>query len=366
MKRLLCIVGGMNAGGAETFLMKLYRNFDKEKYQMDFCVSKLEKGFYDDEILSMGGKILHTTAKSKNPFASFKSIYDIVKRYDYKYVMRVSQHSLSALELLAAKLAGAEVRVFRSSNSNTMKAGLSRTLHIMFKFLPKIVANVKIAPSTPAAEFMFGKKSVEKGEVIFLKNGIPLEQFTFNDRLRYKVRNEIGIKNELLLGHIGRFSDQKNHTELIDIFVEVVKSVQDAHLMLIGEGELEVEIKNKVNNLKLSDQVHFMGVRKDIPALLSAMDVFVFPSLYEGMPNTVIEAQANGVPCMIADTITSEVKMCKNLSMLPLGMNSIWKDKIINEAVRIDSKINQKQLCKQGYDINKVCNDFQYTVFERK
>ncbi len=363
MERLLCIVGGMNAGGAETFLMKIYRAIDKEKYQMDFCVSKAEKGFYDDEIKTMGGRIFHTTAKSKNPLVSFKSLYRIVKDNNYKHVMRVSQHSLSAMELVSAKLAGAKVLVFRSSSSNTMKAGVCKFLHKIFMFLPKYVANVKIAPSLPAAQFMFGEKSIKKGEVLFLNNGIPLEQFSYSSYLRNEIREEIGIKDELLIGHIGRFTTSKNHEELITVFAQMQKSKPDAHLMLVGEGELEDEIKELVKCKGLVDKVHFMGVRRDVPALLSAMDVFVFPSLYEGMPNTVIEAQANGVPCVIADTITSEVKMCSNVYMLPLHDITRWENTIISNAGRISSDKNQEILRIKGYDIDKVSADFTNAVF---
>lgn len=365
MKRLLCIVGGMNAGGAETFLMKLYRGLDKSKYQMDFCVSKPQKGFYDDEILSMGGKIYHVKAKSKNPFASFKSIYKIVKENNYNYVMRVSQHSLSALELLAAKFGGAKVRVFRSSNSKTMKGGLDAFLHRIFKFLPNCVANVKIAPSIPAAQFMFSKRNIKRGNILYLNNGIALDKFSFSSENRKKIREELGLIDETLLGHIGRFAPQKNHATLIKIFSEYAKTNSEAHLMLVGEGELEDDIRNQIKQLGIADKVHFMGIRKDIPALLSAMDVFVFPSLYEGMPNTVIEAQANGLPCIIADTVTPEVVICKNVTMLSLSDLNSWVN-AIDSAKRVPSNRNQESLRENGYDIDNVCQIFVKAVFEKK
>ena len=364
MKRLLCIVGGMNAGGAETFLMKLYRNIDREKYQMDFCVSKKEKGFYDDEIIAMGGRIIHTVPKSKNPIASFKSIYNIVKDNEYDYVMRISQHSLSALELVIAKMAGAKVLVFRSSNSKTMKGGLEGFLHKIFMFLPRIVPTVKIAPSIPAAEFMFGKNAVKGGKILYLNNGIPLEKFSFNENSRNNIRLELGLEDNFLVGHIGRFCVQKNHDELIDIFVKIKGKQQDAHLILIGEGELECKIKRKIEEKGIKDQVHFLGIRRDIPELLSAIDVFVFPSLYEGMPNTAIEAQANGVPCFISDQITPEVRLCSNVHMLPLGNEEIWSDAILQKSYRVKSEINSEKLRKKGYDIGKVSEDFINAIFK--
>lgn len=365
VKRLLCIVGGMNAGGAETFLMKIYRSLDRSKYQMDFCVSKQEKGFYDDEILSMGGKIIHTTAKTKNPIASFKSIYNIIKSNHYKYVMRISQHSLSALELFAAKMGGAEVRVFRSSNSKTMQSGLNAFLHRVFKFLPKSVANVKIAPSIPAAEFMFGKNCIKRGEVLFLNNGIALDEFSYNQTFRQSVRQELGLKDELLLGHIGRFTTQKNHKFLLQVFKNTLQKRPDAHLILVGEGELEKSIKDEVELMGLVDRVHFMGIRKNINAILSAMDIFVFPSLWEGMPNVVIEAQANGLPCVISDTITSEVKICPNVTLVSLNNTDQWVDKLVNDSNREASENNQKLLRERGYDIKQVSDIFINSVFEK-
>lgn len=363
MKRLLCIVGGMNTGGAETFLMKIYRSLDRNNYQMDFCVSKPQKGFYDDEIIELGGRIIHTVPKSRNPLASFFSIYQIVKKNQYDYVMRISQHSLSAMELLAAKLAGAKVRAFRSSNSMTMEGGISFKLHQIFKFLPNIVANVRIAPSRAAANFMFGGKKVQKGEVFLLKNGIPLETFSYDEQAAKSIRSELGIGNQLVLGHIGRFSAQKNHEYLVDVFTMVLKEDPTAILMMVGEGELEDSIRQKLVDLNIMDNVRFMGVRKDVPSLLSVMDVFVFPSLYEGLPNTVIEAQANGLPCVIADSITSEVSICSNVERLPLAQIEKWKDAIF-ASKRNSDKENQMVLRENGYDIQDVATEFVNIIFE--
>ena len=150
---MLCIVSSMDRGGAETFLMKIYRCLDKNEYQMDFCVSKKEKGFYDDEILSQGGKIFYVPPKSKNPFKTFIEIKKIVKSENYNYVLRTSQQSLAALDLLAAKLGGAKVLIYRSSNAGMTGNKINKIINKFFSFLPKIIPNVKIAPSTEAAEF---------------------------------------------------------------------------------------------------------------------------------------------------------------------------------------------------------------------
>src|SRR5690554_1381472 len=155
-KRLLCIVGEMSAGGAETFLMKVYRALDKTRYQIDFLVFSEEEGFYEKEIKSMGGKVFHSVPKTKGIINFFKTIKEIIKLEGYNYVMRISQHSLSTLDLVAARFGGAKTLIYRSSNSGTGGGRISLVLHLLFKWLPKTVPTVKIAPSTEAAEFVFG------------------------------------------------------------------------------------------------------------------------------------------------------------------------------------------------------------------
>jgi glycosyltransferase involved in cell wall biosynthesis len=352
LKRILCIVGGMDAGGAETFLMKVYRVLDKTKYQMDFYVASQAEGFYDQEIISMGGKIFRSIPKSKGVFKSFIALKDTVKKQKYNYVMRVSQHSLSTLDLLAAKMGGAKFLVYRSSNSATGGGAVNRTLHVLFKWLPMTVPTIKIAPSTEAAEFMFGKNCVKRSKVKLIKNAIAIDDFIFNQEIRDKIRKDFNIDDKFVVGHIGRFNFQKNHSFLIDIFSEIIKKHANSVLILIGKGELEDEIKNKIKSLALADKVIFTGVRSDIPDLLMAMDVFIFPSFFEGMPNTVIEAQATSLPCIVSDTITKESNITGLISYLPLDDHpKKWAEQayiFMNNYKRINTK---EIFIKKGYDI---------------
>ena len=334
MKRLLCIVGSMNAGGAETFLMKIYRQLDKTKYQMDFAVAVQEKGFYDDEIFSMGGKIFYITPKSEGVLKNFCSIRKLVKYEKYQCVLRTSQHSLSALELLAAWLGGAKTRVFRSSNSNTTTGGgMDLKLHKLCAFMPRWFANVRIAPSTEAAEFMFGKDCVLKGKAKIVHNGIDLSLYCYSDENRRSVRKEFGIEDKYVVGHVGRFNQQKNHKKLIEIFTELKRVKPNAVLLLVGKGELEEAVHKLVQEKGIEDSVIFSGVRSDVSRLLSGMDVFVFPSLYEGMPNTVVEAQATGLPCVISDTITKEAAITNIVEFVELESSAkIWMSKILETS----------------------------------
>lgn len=360
-KRLLCIVGGMDAGGAETFLMKVYRGLDRTKYQMDFAVAAPGKGFYDDEIVSRGGRIYHVIPKSKGFLRNFLCIRRIVKENQYRYVLRTSQNSLSALELLAARMGGAEVCVYRSSNSNTGKGSF---LHKICKFMPKFFANVRIAPSTEAAEFMFGENSVTSGKAHLVHNAVDIHYFQYQKSAGVMVRRELGIENRLVVGHIGRFNQQKNHRFLLEIFRVIADKRPDAMLLLIGKGELETELRKQMKDLGIGNRVIFAGVRSDIPNLLSAMDVFVFPSLYEGMPNTVIEAQATGLPCVIADTITREADITGLVQYLSLEDSpEIWADAALS-AIRDQRKDTRQDFIDNQYDIQSTVDQFVRLCFQ--
>ena len=323
--------------------MKIYRNIDKEKYQFDFIVSVKEKGFYNDEIESLDGRIYYVPPKSKSFVKSFLGIRKIVKEQKYKYVIRVNEHSLSTLDLIAAKT--------------------NKILHRIFKFLPKIIPNVKIAPSSEAACYTFGKKQLNNGKVKILHNAIPYEDFIFNQDIRNKMRKDLNIEDKLVIGHIGRFNEQKNHKFLVDIFEKIKEENKNAILLLVGKGNLENEIKKQVEELNLNDSVIFLGIRKDIPQLLMAMDIFVFPSLYEGMPNTVIEAQATGLKCIISDIITKEANITGLVNYVSINNTaSEWKN-IITENLNYKREDMSKIFKEKGYDIRDVSKKFIDIIF---
>lgn len=362
MKRLLCIVGSMNAGGAETFLMKIFREIDKSKYQMDFCVATSEKGFYDSEIERLGGKIYHIIPKSKGLIKNLKDIFSIVKKEQYKYVMRISQHSISSLELLAAKIGGAKIIAFRSSNTNSGGSKLNLLLHYLFRPVANRIVNVKIAPSTEAANYMFGKGVVKKNKYFLLNNGLDLEKFKYSQEVREKIRKKLGVEEKFVIGHVGRFSRQKNHKFLLEIFKEYLKRNDNSVLLLIGKGELENEIKEYSKTLQINDKVIFYGVSENVNKLYSAMDIFIFPSLFEGMPNTVIEAQASGLDCVISDTITKECNITGNVKFKSLQESpKQWSDEIIvNNRNRSEE---EKIFEDKSYDIKSVTRKFEKIIF---
>lgn len=364
MKKLLCITSTLNQGGAETFLMKIFRELDKTKYTMDFCVMWEKEGKYEDEVTSLGGKIYRVTSKSKNPLKCFWQIRNIVKKNNYTYVFRGNEHSLAVLDLLAAKCGGAKTLVMRSTNANSSST-VKRVLHKTFKFLPKIVPNIKIAPSNEAAEYTFGEKNVNEGRVSLLKNGIPVEEYCFNPEIRKRLRKELNIEGKIVIGHIGRFQKQKNHEFLIEVFKKITQMNDRVHLVLIGGNGVSPEkIKEKIEKNSLSEKVSILGNRSDVPALLSAIDVIVFPSFYEGMPNVIIEAQAAGLPCIISDTITKEADITGLVKYLPLEYGAEnWAQETLNAVNAYERKSYESEFNEAGYDINDVVKKFTSIVF---
>lgn len=364
MKRLLCLTSNMNAGGAETFLMKIYRQLDKTKYQMDFCINVPDKCFYEDEILAMGGRIYRIPPKSKDQKEFWKQLFGVVHDNHYEYVLRITANAMGFMDLRIAKQAGAKVCALRSSNSSDGENWKLRIAHRLGKILYSKYVDVKFAPSDLAAKYTFGDRAYQSGEVTILHNSIDLSVFRYDEQARMAVRNEFGIDPDtVLVGHVGRFDTQKNHSYLLQVFREVLGNHSNCKLLLVGNGRLEQQIREQAASLGFEDRVIFAGVRSDIPRILSAMDVFVFPSLYEGMPNTVIEAQATGLPCVIADTITREADITGLVQYLSLDDSpEVWAEAAL-AAIREQRKDTKQDFIDNQYDIQSTVEQFVRLCF---
>lgn len=361
MKKLLCIVGGMNAGGAETFLMKIFRTLDKSKYCMDFCVAINYKGYYDDEIEKNGGVIHHIPPKTKNPFSSFIEIRKIVREGKYNSVLRISQNSMSCIDLVSAKIGGATILGFRSSNSGTCGTQFEDMMHFCFRPIVNIVSTVKIAPSTEAADFMFGENNVKKGLVEILHNGLDVEKFRFDKTKRDELRKILNVEDKYVIGHIGRFNKQKNHEFLIKVFARIKSRKQNVHLLLVGEGNTESNIRKMVVENNLQDSVTFLGVRSDVESLMMAFDVLFLPSVFEGMPNVAIEAQCTGLPCKLSDVITKEAKITDLVEFIGLDDYDRWVESVCAISQNDDIKNREQyamQVKQKGYSIQDVRDRF--------
>lgn len=346
-ERVLHIVGTMNLGGQETFIMNLYRNINRSEIQFDFIVHSLEKGAFDDEIKQLGGRIYRITPISKNIIKHCKELKKIMTQGKYIAVHRHTSSAFVFIDLMIAKFSGIKTRIVHSHNTSTE----NRMLHKLCQPFLNRFANVKLACGKEAGEWLFGRK--EKYEVI--NNGIDIEKYEFNEKERKNIRRKINAENRKVIGHIGRFSKQKNHKFLIKVFSEIIKKDKSFLLLLIGDGELKNAIEEKVKELKIENNVLFLGTRKDVNKILNAIDLIIFPSLYEGIPVAMVEAQANGVPIFMSNNISEKVIYNSNVKAINLSEEE-WVDSIINsnfERVDVSKKLIQE------YSIKKIVEKMQ-------
>lgn len=362
MERILFIMGNMGLGGAETHIMKVYRQIDKARYQFDFVLNTPQKCYYEDEILGLGGKIYRVTAKSKSVIKNYKDIKKIVLEQHYRIVFKCGEQAMSWTEMLAAKQGGAIKRIMRSTNSKGGDSKVANMIHCLSRVPLGMLVTDRIAPSKVAGEWLFGKKGCQ--HLILMNNGLDLEEYTYTSEKRSAARAEFSIPQDaFVMGHVGRFNEQKNHDFLIDIFNAYYRESENGYLFLVGDGPLKNQIENKVDNLGLHDRVIFAGNRADVNILYSAMDAFVFPSFYEGMPNTVIEAQANGLPCFVSDTITTDANITGKVEYIKLGSCNSWVNAIKHGTLE---RYNSTAFFERaGYDIGSVVQQY-VDIFERE
>ena len=346
MIRVLHVVTYMGRGGLETMLMNYYRHIDRSKVQFDFLVHREFEADYDEEIKSLGGRIYHVSRLvpwSRRYKAELRRFFRTHPEYK---IVHVHQDCLSSVALQCAKECGIPVRIAHSHNSNQDK-----NIKYLFKryYMRKIpeTATELFACGKAAGDWMFGGKTYR-----LLPNAIAAEKYIYEEEKAKKIKKELDLEKNLVIGHIGRFNPQKNHKFLIDIFEKCFEKNQKVRLMLIGDGEGRKEIENKVKERGLQDNVIFMGVRRDVPELLQAMDVFVFPSLYEGLPVTMIEEQAAGVPAVISDRVSEECIITKDLVKVE-GLEETpeqWAGEILKQ-VKISKRDRSEEIKKAKYDV---------------
>lgn len=353
--RVLQIVGIACNGGVEAVVLNYYRHMDKSKVQFDFVVHKHPAENFVAEVKKGGGRLYEVTPYTKNIFAFTYEIYKIIRNGRYE-IVHSNMNSLSVFPLFAAWLAGAKVRILHNHTTDAKTEGLRTILKRVLRPFAKMFANRYWACSNLAGEWMYGKKAVQSGKITIIPNAIDLEKFAFNPDKRKLLRQKLGLENKFVLGHIGRFVYQKNHSFLIDVFAEVVKVKPEARLMLVGDGELRKNIEEKVASLGLQDKVLFLGNRNDVADLYNAMDIFLLPSHYEGLPVVGVEAQANGLKCIMSDQVTEECKMLNSIAFLPLNIQiALWVEEIIyGRSIREDNAV--KIIAKLGYGIQDACS----------
>lgn len=353
MIRILQVVTHMNRGGLETMLMNYYRNIDRTQIQFDFLTHRDYDGDYGKEIVSLGGKIYHLPRL--NPFSRIykKSLAEFFEQHHEYRIIHVHQDCMSAVILKIAKKANIEVRIAHSHTTSQDK-NLKYLVKMYYRHQIPHFSTHLFACSVDAGKWMFGNH-----KFTVLNNAIDAEKFRFDVIKRTIIRDRLQIQEgELLVGHVGRFCYPKNHSFLIEIF-NVIRKKISSKLILVGDGELKKNIEQKVRTYGLTDEVIFTGVISDVSEIMQAMDVFVFPSNYEGLGITLIEAQASGLPCLISDRVPLECRITDLIKQIPLTESSEeWADQVIKSA-KMERKSTFLEIRNAGFDIQENAKHLQ-------
>ena len=303
--RVAQVLNRMDSGGIEAVVLNYYSHIDRSKVQFDFYFAQGSSLPQRQELEQLGAG-LYPIPPYSHPIAYHRALYTAFKQRGYK-IVHAHLSTMSVFPLLAAWRAGVPVRICHNHSTAHWGEGVKTLLKYILRPFNKIFATDWFACGETAGRWMYGDKAFSAGRVIVLPNAIDTAKFAFDPAARTALRKELGIpQNAFVVGHVGRFMYQKNHAFLLKIFAELLKTRPDARLLLVGEGELEQQVRRQAAALGIQSEVIFTGARQDVHKLYSAMDVFCLPSRYEGMPVVAWEAQANGLPCLFSENVTPE------------------------------------------------------------
>lgn len=349
--RILQITATMGMGGIENFLMNIYRNVDRNKIQFDFVVNDGPEEYFEKEIKELGGNIYKLSSLRKGGhFRYKKQLRELLKKNNYK-IVHSHYNAMSGIILAECKKQNIEHRI---AHSHTAPVKTFRYVGLIGKYkkysknLINKVATKKFACSSSAGEWLYDNNNFE-----ILKNGIPSKKYYYNQEKYKKIRDNLNIqKNEIVVGHVGSFSLPKNHSFIIKIFKELVNKNSKYKLVLIGEGEFKKNIEKEIKEQGLENNVILLGLRNDVKELLQGFDLFLFPSLFEGLPVTLVEAQASGLKCFISNTITDEIDLdCKLIEKISLNKTPLEWANFIDENKVYQRRNTEEEMNRSGYNL---------------
>lgn len=356
--RVLHILHSMNAGGIESFLMNVYRRIDRQNVQFDFLLNSSHKGFFDDEIRSLGGRIFCI----RHPYYPIlnhgynKELYNFFVRHPEYKIVHCHRNATSVHALRQAQKAGVPVRIAHSHMTNTRFTWRTFVYNWNKRFIKNYATHL-FACSQSAGEWLFGKSGVQDSRFRVVNNGIDISRFTFNPDTRNDIRRALNIPDNFLIGHVGRFTAPKNHSFILDIFCQVKHLEPTAKLVLVGDGPLRKKMIQKCHRLGISDAVIFTGVQRNAEDYYQAMDVFLMPSLYEGLGIVAIEAQAMGLPVICSPAIPKDAKISDRIAFLDLKDSAVsWAKAIVAQKGAARSPSDNTCIKNNGFAIADVAS----------
>ncbi|RYL95747.1 glycosyltransferase family 1 protein [Sporolactobacillus sp. THM7-4] len=352
MERVLVYGLGTSIGGMEEYVMNLFRAIDRSRYVFDIIPHGGKFFYAEHEVKQLGGKVYKITAQNKHPLQSMNELNRYFKALRASHTILYFQTCgfYNLVPFLLAKKYRYTIITHGHNTRNRERSFLVELMHGINRLYVRRISMYCFACSRAAGAWIFGKRYVRQNKVQIINNAIDCEKFRFREDVRQIVRRQLTIENDLVIGHVGRFADQKNHDFLIDLFHAIHKRHEQTRLLLIGEGELRPMIEKKVNDLGLDQDVLFLGKRDDIPELMWAMDVFVLPSRFEGLPVVAVEAQAAGLPLVLSDTISSETKITDRVRFCSLKKPlTEWEEMVL--SIIDKHKDTAGELKTSGFDV---------------
>ena len=349
--RVLHIVGRLGYAGLEAVVMNYYRHIDTEKVQFDFVVGMQEKERYDDEILARGGRIYRLPPRARKPFSYMRALRKIIRENQYK-IIHIHQNSASmTIEAFTAKCCGVKTVIGHSHNTRCDVLWQ----HYCFRPFVNLFLTDRFACSEEAGRWVYGKRD----DVRVIHNAVDTSRFRFDGSIREAYRKQLGIENNFVIGFVGRLQPQKNPLFLPEIFAEIYKKDKTAVLLLVGDGEMEEKVKKRAEELGVLPAIRFLGRRDDVPQLMMAMDVFLLPSLFEGLPVVLTEAMATGLPCVVSDRVPCPNVTGRKGIVLPLETKAeLWADALLRiEPMPRDTVCEAVR--ENGYDIETEAERLQ-------
>ena len=337
---VLHVVGRMDIGGAESRIMDLYRNIDREKVQFVFCQHTTDRCAFEDEVERLGGRVYHVPRFNVKNYFTYKKAWEkLFAKHPEIQVVQGHMTSTASIYLPIAKKAGVRTTIAHARSAGVDPGIKGKITNFLRKNLYK-KCDYRFTCSKLAAEAVFGNQEENNRKARFIPNAINVEQFAFDKETRDKVRKELGVSDSFVIGHVGRFAPMKNHKYMLQILQQCVKLEQEnmlppVKLLFLGDGSLKEEIQSQAKELGLESRVLMPGNKKDVYRYYQAMDYFLLPSFYEGLPGTAIEAQASGLPGIMSDTVTEEAVVTDLLQMRSIEEEpKRWAEEIVTTLLQ--------------------------------